>query len=103
VTFMHAGFAAVGAFGIAAGQHRGWNLLVGLVVSVAVCAVVGLVVGAVSLRFRGLEFAIASIAVSAVLSEFLVTRKFVYANLSNPALSGPNRLGARNVYDLLTI
>lgn len=103
VTFMQAGFAAVGAFGLATAEQAGWNLLAGLAASVAACVLLGVVVGAVALRFRGLEFAIASIAVGAVLSEFVVTRPGVKANLSAPELFGYSLLDTRNLFALMLI
>lgn len=101
VSFMQAGFCAIGAFGLATGVHKGWNVLVVLAAVVVVCAAIGALAGLVSLRFRGLEFAIASIALTAVLSEFVVTRPGIASAVTPPALWGRSLLEAKNLYVLM--
>jgi sulfate-transporting ATPase len=103
LTFMQAGFAAIGAFGLATALHHGWSFLVALAVTVAVCGVIGGIIGRLALRFRGLEFAIASVAVGAVLSEFVVTRPGISSSVPNPAVFGRSLLDARNLYGLALV
>jgi sulfate-transporting ATPase len=103
LTFMQAGFAAIGAFGLATALHQGWNFLPALAVTVAACGVIGAFIGRLSLRFRGLEFAIASVAVGAVLSEFVVTRKGIETTMPTPELFGRSLLDSRNLYGLALI
>jgi sulfate-transporting ATPase len=103
VTFMQAGFVAIGAFGLATGVQRGWNMLVVLAVVTAACAAIGALVGLVSLRFRGIEFAIASLALSAVLSEFVVTRPGFKSNLSAPSIFGRSLLEAKNLFGVMLV
>ncbi|HVW35079.1 MAG TPA: ABC transporter permease [Acidimicrobiia bacterium] len=103
LTFMQAGFAAIGAFGLATALHHGWSFLPALGLTVAACAVTGAVIGRLSLRFRGLEFAIASVAVGAVLSEFLVTRPGIQSSVPNPVVLGRSLLDARNLYGLALV
>jgi ABC-type branched-subunit amino acid transport system permease subunit len=103
LTFMQAGFAAVGAFGLATALHHGWALAPAVLAVTAVCAVTGAAAGWVSLRFRGLEFAVASVALGAVLSEFLVTRPGVEALVRDPAFLGRSLLDTKNLYVVVLV
>ena len=103
LTFMQAGFSAVGAFGLATGLDRGWSLAVVMALVTAVCAATGAVAGWVSLRFRGLEFAVASVALGAVLSEFLVTRGGIRSQVNGPEVFGRSLLDTRNLYGVVLV
>jgi ABC-type branched-subunit amino acid transport system permease subunit len=103
VTFMQAGFVAIGAFGLSTAVAHGWNLFLGIGASMLVAAAIAAVVGAVSLRFRGLEFAVVSIAIGAVLSEFIVTRPGVTARLADAQVFGLSMLRSRNLYGVMLV
>jgi sulfate-transporting ATPase len=103
LSFMQAGFVSVGAFGLATTLRLGWSLPVALATTVAVCVAIGAVFGAVSLRFRGLEFAIASVALGAVLSAFVVTRPGVDTNLTDPQLFGRSLFDARFLFMIMLL
>jgi len=103
LTFMQAGFAAIGAFGLATALKQGWSFPMALGATVAASAVIGAVVGMVSLRFRGLEFAIASVAIGAVLSEFIVTRPGVATSVPSPEVFGRSLLDSRNLYGVALV
>jgi branched-chain amino acid transport system permease protein len=98
VSFMQAGFAAIGAFGLATALARGWSLPAALGLAVGACVVIGVLAGVVSLRFRGLEFTIASVALGAVMSEFVVTRSGVRSTITNPEFFGRTLLEAKNLF-----
>ena len=103
LTFMQAGFAAVGAFGLATALAQGWAVVPAMAATTAVCVFTGLLAGRMSLRFRGLEFAIASITLGAVLSEFAVTRHGVATSLAAPELFGRSLIDSRNLYGFMLV
>jgi branched-chain amino acid transport system permease protein len=83
----HAGLFAIGAYGTAIlAEHYGWNLFVALPVVVVVAGLVGLVIGALSLRVSGLYFAITTliftIIVTVLVSNLSITGG--YQGLSSP-------------------
>ncbi|MGH9008486.1 MAG: branched-chain amino acid ABC transporter permease, partial [Acidimicrobiia bacterium] len=79
------------------------GLLLAMAVAVAVCVAGGWLVGVIALRFRGLEFAIASVAVGAVLSEFVVTRGGIQTNVANAQLFGWDLLDSRNLFAVMLL
>ena len=103
VTFMQAGFVALGAFGLSTALAHGWNLFLAIGAAMTVSAVIAAVVGFGALRFRGLEFAVVSIALGAVLSEFVVTRSGVEAYLAGADVFGLSMLRSRNLYGVMLV
>jgi branched-chain amino acid transport system permease protein len=74
----HAGLFALGAYGTTIlSTHYGWNIFWALPVSVAAVGLVGVVIGALSLRVNGLYFAITTliftIIVNVLLSDLTIT------------------------------
>ncbi|MEW6470767.1 MAG: ABC transporter permease [Actinomycetota bacterium] len=103
LTFMQAGFAAVGGFGVTTALDKGWGVPVSIGVVVAACVAIGILTGLISLRFRGLQFAIASLAVGAVLSEFVVTRPWVKPIMTDPQLFGRSLLESKYLYQVMLV
>ncbi|MGH2689115.1 MAG: branched-chain amino acid ABC transporter permease, partial [Actinomycetota bacterium] len=95
-SLMQMGFVGIGAFAIGTGLRHGVPVPVGLVVGVAICFGLGLVVGYISLRFRGLEFAIVSLTLGAAVSDFLLTRPELSSQISGPSFFGIDLLTSRN-------
>lgn len=103
VSFMQAGFAAVGAFGMATSLDRGLSVPAALAVTVLVSTAIGGIAGLLMGRFRGLEFAIVSLALTSVLSEFVVTRGGVATSIEAPSIFGQSLLEARNLFVLMFV
>jgi ABC-type branched-subunit amino acid transport system permease subunit len=97
-SLMQMGFVGVGAFAIGTGLDHGLPVPVGLVIGVTLCFLLGLAVGYISLRFRGLEFAIVSLTLGAAISEFLLTRPELSSQISGPSFFGIDLLRSRNAF-----
>lgn len=73
----HAGLFAIGAYGTTILQAHGWNIFLALPVAVVAAGLVGIVIGALSLRVSGLYFAITTliftIIVNVLLSNLTIT------------------------------
>ena len=82
------GFVGIGAYTITTATYHGASFGMSLALAVALCFVVGLGMGLVTLRFRGVEFAILTLTLAAVVSNCVLTD----INL-NPLLSHPTLLG----------
>ena len=97
-SLMQMAFVGVGAFAVGTGLDHGVGVPFGLLIGVTVCFLLGLAVGYISLRFRGLEFAIVSLTLGAAVSEFLLTRPELSSQISGPAFFGIDLLRSRNVF-----
>ena len=83
----HAGLFAIGAYGTTIlSTHYGWNIFLALPVAVVAVGLVGVVIGALSLRVNGLYFAITTliftIIVNVLLSDLTITGG--YQGLASP-------------------
>ena len=83
----HAGLFAIGAYGTTIlSTHYGWNVFFALPVAVVSVGLIGVVIGALSLRVNGLYFAITTliftIIVNVLLSELTITGG--YQGLASP-------------------
>jgi branched-subunit amino acid ABC-type transport system permease component len=97
-SLMQMGFVGIGAFAIGTGLQHGLPVPVGLVIGVTVCFGLGLAVGYISLRFRGLEFAIVSLTLGAAVSDFLLTRSELSSQITGPSFFGIDLLKSRNAF-----
>lgn len=97
-SLMQAGFVGIGAFSLATGLAHGVPFLLAMGIGVALCAVIGVVAGLVSLRFRRLQFAVVSLVLGAVISEYLLSRPALSSTMTDPSLFGLDMLKSRNVY-----
>jgi branched-chain amino acid transport system permease protein len=94
----HAGLFAIGAYGTTIlSTHYGWNVFVALPVVVLAVGIVGVVIGALSLRVSGLYFAITTliftIIVNVVVSDSTITGG--YQGLPSPSFpTFPHALSA---------
>ncbi len=83
----HAGLFAIGAYGTTIlSTHYGWNIFLALPVTVLAVGLVGVVIGALSLRVSGLYFAITTliftIIVNVLISDLNITGG--YTGLASP-------------------
>jgi branched-chain amino acid transport system permease protein len=96
-SLMQVAFVGIGAFSVGTALLHGLPFAAGVMVGVMICSLLGLVVGYVSLRFRGLEFAIVSLTLGAAITEFVFTRPELSSRISAPRVFGLNLLHSRNV------
>lgn len=96
-SLMQVAFVGIGAFSVGTALYHGLPFPVGVLIGVSICSVTGLLVGYVSLRFRGLEFAIVSLTLGAAISEFVLTRPELSSRISAPTFFGLDLLHSRNV------
>ena len=68
LNFGQAGFAAVGAYGVAVGvTYYGWSFYLGIFISLLAAVLLGLLLGFPTLRLRGDYLAIVTIAASEII------------------------------------
>lgn len=78
VNFGSAGFLATGAYAVIAfGKLTGWPLLALLPAAAVVCGLLGLATGYLTLRLRGVYFAIATLALAIVLETVMANWEYV--------------------------
>jgi branched-chain amino acid transport system permease protein len=91
-TFVQIGFAGIAAYTAASLQQKdmpfGWAALIGI----GAALVAGLVVGALTLRFRGAAFAILSLTFGAMISDYVLNLNFMRTSAGNPTFFGVDLL-----------
>ena len=98
----HAGLFAIGAYGTTIlSTHYGWNIFLALPVAVLAVGLVGVVIGALSLRVSGLYFAITTliftIIVNVLISDLNITGG--YTGLASPPFPNfPDALVIRGLF-----
>ncbi len=94
VSLGYAGFFAVGAYteGVLATRY-GWPLLATLPAAAVVAALVSVLVGAPSLRLRGLYLAITTLAFSAIISHVILLAKPLTGGSRGLSVARPSLLG----------
>ncbi len=94
VSLGYAGFFAVGAYtqGVLATRY-GWPLLATLPAAAIVAGLVSLLVGAPSLRLRGLYLAITTLAFSAIISHVILLAKPLTGGSRGLSVARPSLLG----------
>ena len=97
-SLMQMGFVGVGAYTITTATYHGVSFGAALALGVTCCFVVGLAVGALTLRFRGVEFAILTLTLAAMVSEGVLADPRLFSTLSTPRFLGLDLLHPRSVY-----
>jgi ABC-type branched-subunit amino acid transport system permease subunit len=97
-SLMQMGFVGVGAYAITTAAYHGVSFGTALALGVACCFVVGLGVGFLTLRFRGVEFAILTLTLAAMVSESVLADPRLFSTLSTPQFLGLDLLNPRSAY-----
>lgn len=87
-TFLQIGFAGVAAYTISTLRANDVPFALAVPVALLLVAVLGYAVGSATLRFRGAAFAIVSLTIAAVISDFVLNLDFVESSAGNPTLFG---------------
>lgn len=100
ISFVQAGFVGIGAYTFSSALgHHGWNILSAGLLSLAVCSVLGYLVGVIALRYRDVEFIILTLAFSAVASDFaLETHTLNHPSIQNTSTLGVDLLSSKSLY-----
>lgn len=94
ISLGHAAFLGVGAYTEAILAARGWPFPVSMTVSVALSAMVGVIVGLPALRVRGIYLAIATLAFGFIVEEALTRWESVTGGNSGLAVGSIKLFGA---------
>ncbi|MHB1711117.1 MAG: ABC transporter permease [Acidimicrobiales bacterium] len=99
ISFVQGAFVGVGAFTLSSGLAHHWSILTAGLVSLVLCGVLGGLVGLISLRYRGVEFIILTLAIGAMISAYVLELGVFNQPilLSNSTL-GINLLNSRSLY-----
>jgi branched-chain amino acid transport system permease protein len=100
-SLMQAGIVGVGAFTLSTGLDRGLPFLGAVALGIGISAVVGLVAGLLSVRFRRLEFAIVTLVLGSVIADFALTKDSLKASILAPTTLGFDLLDSRNALVIL--
>lgn len=97
-SLMQMSFAGIGAYSIATGLSHGMPFLAAMGLGLFICFVLGLATGFLVLRFRGVEFAIVTLTLAALVSEFFLTNKHLKNSVESPTFFGRSLLDSNNVF-----
>jgi branched-chain amino acid transport system permease protein len=97
-SLMQMSFAGIGAYSIATGLSHGQPFLAAMAIGLVICFVLGLATGFLALRFRGVEFAIVTLTLAAVVSEFFLTNPHLKNSVESPKFLGHSLLDSNSVF-----
>jgi len=100
-SLMQMSFAGIGAYSIATGLSHGMPFLAAMGLGLFICFVLGLATGYLALRFRGVEFAIVTLTLAALVSEFFLTNRHLKNSVESPAFFGRSLLDSNNVFVIM--
>ncbi len=104
ISLLHGAFVGVASFmvGYFTTSH-GWPILAAIAGAALVCMLWGLLVGLVSLRVSGAEFAILSVVFAALLQQWFFQLPFFGRSIPPTSLFGWSLLDSKNVFRLILI
>jgi branched-chain amino acid transport system permease protein len=102
-SLMQMSFAGIGAYSIATGLAHDMPFLEAMAIGLVICFVLGLAVGFLALRFRGVEFAIVTLTLAAVVSEFILTNQSLKNSVESPRFFGHSLLDSNSVFVVMGV
>jgi sulfate-transporting ATPase len=103
-SLMQMGFVGIGAYTMLTMMGKGMPFLGAVAVAIAVGAGVGVATGIVSVYFRRLEFAIITLVLGAVLSDYVLVSGKLANNVLDPTIFGKSLLEAKTaLWTMLTL
>jgi ABC-type branched-subunit amino acid transport system permease subunit len=102
-SLMQMAFAGIGAYSVAYCLGQGLPFAVGVLVGMGVSFVIALAVGWAALRFRGVAFAVFSLAIGAPISTYLLGQRWLRNDVQAPRLFGLDLLSARTAFAIFAV
>ena len=100
-SLMQMSFVGIGAFAMATGLSNDLGFLPSMGIGLGICFVLGLGTGFLALRFRGVEFAIVTLTLAAVISEFFLTNPRLKNSIASPDFMGHSLLDSNTVFVIM--
>jgi len=102
-SLMQMAFAGIGAYSVAYCLGRGLPFAVGVLAGMAVSFAIALAVGWAALRFRGVAFAVFSLALGAPISTWLLGQRWLRNDIQSPDFFGLDLLKARTAFVVFAV
>ncbi len=94
-SLLQAGLVGIGAYTLATGVSKGMSFGAAMALAIGFGALGGIVAGVVSIWFRRLEFAIITLVLGAIISDFLLADPRLKASILSPNVFGLDLLDSR--------
>jgi sulfate-transporting ATPase len=102
-SLMQMSFVGLGAYSVGTALNRSLPFLAGVAIGVVLCFAVGWAVGQLAARFRGAEFAILTLTIAAVITEFVLTDSRLKSSIDDPRVFGWHLLHPQHAFVVMAV